>query len=45
MDARAEAARLMQEAVRESDPEAAADWHAVAHAIALLTDQPARMMH
>jgi hypothetical protein len=34
----------MQEAVREAVPEAAADWHAVEHAIALLTDDPARMM-
>ena len=45
MRARDRAARLMEEAVKTADAEAAADWCAVGQAIALLTDDPARTMH
>jgi regulator of protease activity HflC (stomatin/prohibitin superfamily) len=37
-DARAQAARLTEEALREADGEAVADWRAVEQAIALLTN-------
>jgi hypothetical protein len=38
VDAKAEATRLMQEAMREDDPEAVTDWLTVEQAIVLLTD-------
>jgi hypothetical protein len=44
-DARAQAARLMQEAVREEDPLAASDWLAVGHAVALLTNDSVGARH
>jgi hypothetical protein len=37
-DALAQADRLMKDALREADKEAATDWHIVAQAIALLTN-------
>jgi hypothetical protein len=44
-DAGAHAGRLKQEAEREADPEAAADWRAVAQAITLLNNNSAATMH
>ena len=44
-DARAHAARLLQDAVREDDPEATADWLAIECAIALLTNDSAATLH
>ena len=44
-DARAEAARLMYDALREEDPLAVQDWLAVEQAIALLTNEFAGARH
>ena len=40
-DAKSQAARLMQDALQQDDPQATADWLTVEHAIALLTNDSA----